>query len=129
MKTKNFLISGVVGGLVNFFLGWIFYAMLFKDFFPQPEENNMNMAMIFLGCLVYGLFMAYVFTKWAGITLAKTGATAGAIFGFFFALSVNLFMASSSELDLKMLVLDVAITIVMSAAMGTVIAMINDKLK
>lgn len=128
MKTKNFLISGIVGGIVNFFLGWVFYAMLFKDFFPQSSEEDMNLTMIFLGCLVYGLFMAYVFTKWAGITLAKTGALAGAIFGFFYALSVNLFMASSSELDLQVMLLDVAITIVMSGIIGAVIAVINDKL-
>lgn len=129
MNAKNVLVSGVVGGIVNFFLGWVFYAMLFKDFFPQSNEEDMDLTMIFLGCLVYGLFMAYVFVKWATISLAKTGALAGAIFGFFYALSVNLFMASSGELDVQVMLLDVAITIVMSAIIGAVIAVINGKLK
>lgn len=128
MKVKNFLIAGVVGGIVDFFLGWIFYGMLFKDFFPQ-DEANMNLEFIFLGCLVYGLFIAYIFTKWAGITQLATGATAGAVIGFFYALSVNFFMLSSKEADFKLLAIDVVITIVMSAVVGAIIALINDKIK
>lgn len=128
MKIKNFIIAGVVGGLVDFLLGWLFYGMLFKDFFPQ-DQANMHLEFIFLGCLVYGLFIAYIFTKWAGITEAGTGAKAGAVIGFFFALSVNLFMMSSKEPDYQMIVMDTAITIVMSAIVGAVIALVNGKLK
>jgi hypothetical protein len=128
MKMKNFIIAGVVGGLVNFLLGWLFYGMLFKDFFPQ-DDSNMRMVFIFLGCLIYGLFIAYIFTKWAGISHAATGAKAGAIIGFFFAVSVNLFMMSSSEPDIQRLVMDTAISIVMSAIVGAVIAVVNGKLK
>jgi xanthine/uracil permease len=39
MKTKNFLVSGIVGGIVYFLLGWLFYGFLFKDFFPPQEES------------------------------------------------------------------------------------------
>lgn len=128
MKIKNFVIAGIVGGIVNFLLGWLFYGELFKDFFPQ-DEATMRLEFIFLGCLVYGLFIAYIFTKWAGITHASTGAKAGAVIGFFFALSVNLFMMSAKEPDFHMLVMDTAITIVMSAIVGAVIALVNGKLK
>jgi hypothetical protein len=34
MNVKNFIIGGIVGGIVNFLLGWIIYGMLLKDFFP-----------------------------------------------------------------------------------------------
>lgn len=128
MKIKNFIVAGVVGGLVNFLLGWLFYGMLFKDFFPQ-DDSNMRMVFIFLGCLMYGLFIAYIFTKWAGISYAATGAKAGAIIGFFFAVSVNLFMMSSIEPDYQLLVMDTAISIVMSAIVGAVIAVVNGKIK
>ncbi len=48
MKAKNFLISGIVGGIVMFFLGWLFYVILFKDFFPpNPNEGNENILLIF----------------------------------------------------------------------------------
>ncbi len=129
MKTKNFLIAGIVGGIVDFFLGWLFYGMLFKDFFPEADQENMNLTMIFLGCMMYGLFVAYIFVNWAGITLAKSGAISGAIFGFFYGLTVNLFMASSKELDINTLVVDVFISIVMTAIIGAIIAVINGKLK
>ena len=127
MKMKNFLVAGIVGGIVDFLLGWVFYGMLFSDLYPEGE--NMNLIFIALGCLTYGLFMAYIFTKWAGIKHASTGAKAGAVIGFFYALSMNFYMYSSREVNYQNIVIDVAITIVMSAVVGAVIAMVNDKLK
>lgn len=128
MNIKNFVIAGIVGGIVDFFLGWLFYGMLFKDFFPQ-DEATMKLEFIFMGCLIYGLFISFIFTKWAGITQAATGAKAGAVIGFFYALSVNLFMMSSKEPNYEMLVMDTAITIVMSAIVGVAIAAVNGRLK
>jgi hypothetical protein len=130
MKMKNFIIAGVVGGIVNFLLGWLFYGMLFKDFFPQDEET-MKLELIFSGCLVYGLFMSYIFTKWAGITQATTGAKAGAIIGFFYSLSVNLFMIAEPKFGIsyETMVIDVAISVVSAAIIGAVIAIVNGKIK
>lgn len=131
MKIKNFIISGIVGGIVNFFLGWLFYGMLFKDFFPLEDESTMKLEFIFFGCLVFGLFIAYIFTKWAAITNAATGAKTGAVFGFFYSLSVNLFMLSNPKHGntYEMMIIDVAISIVMTAITGVVIAIVNGKLK
>lgn len=129
MKTKNFLVSGIAGGIVDFLLGWLFYGMLFKDSFPQPEESSNSMIMIFLGCLTYGLFMAYIFTKWAQITTAVTGAKAGATISLFIALAMNFFnMAMDSGAALQTAALDVAIGIVMGAIIGAVIGLVNGKL-
>ncbi len=58
MNFKNFLIAGIVGGIVNFLLGWVFYGMLFKDLYP--EDENTNLTLIFLGCITFGLFMSYI---------------------------------------------------------------------
>ena len=129
MKTKNFLISGIAGGIVDFFLGWIFYGMLFKDSFPQPEESSNAMVMIFLGCITFGLFMAYIYTKWAHISTAVTGAKTGAIIGFFIALSMNFFdLAMTTDASIQTAALDVGIGIVMGAIIGAVIGVINGKL-
>jgi phosphate/sulfate permease len=127
MKTKNFLVSGVVAGIFNFLLGWLFYGILFKDIYPEGE--NMNLVFTFLGCLTYGLFIAYVFTKWAGITISLTGIKAGAIIGFFTSLSMNFFMYSNRTVNYQSMALDVIITIVISAIMGAAIALINGKMK
>ncbi|MEO6347560.1 MAG: hypothetical protein ABIO60_06580 [Aquaticitalea sp.] len=129
MKTKNFLVSGVAGCIADYLLGWLFYGVLFTDFFPQPEESSNAMLMIFLGCLAFGLFMAYIFTKWAQITTALTGAKAGAIIALFLALYVNFFqLAMNSEASLQMFALDVALSVVMGAIVGAVIAAVNGKL-
>lgn len=130
MKTKNFLVSGVVAGIVYFLLGWLFYGILFKDFFPnQPEESTQTMVFIFLGCLTYGLFIAYIFTKWAQISTAGTGLKAGAVIGLFIALFYNFFnMAMMSEATYEMFAMDTAITIVTTAIIGAIAGAINGKL-
>lgn len=130
MKTKNFLISGVVGGIVNFLLGWLFYGILFKDFVPQPpEEGAENMVLIFLGSLTFGLFLAYIYTKWGQISTAVTGAKAGAVIGLFLGLFWNFFSAAMSAApDYQYFAIDVVITIVMSAIVGAVVAAINGKI-
>lgn len=129
MKTKNFLVSGLAGGIADFLLGWLFYGILFKDSFPQPEESSNAMVMIFLGCITFGLFMAYIFIKWANISTAATGAKAGAIIGLFIALFYNFFnMAMDSSATMQMLAMDIAISIVMAAIVGAVIGAVNGKL-
>lgn len=127
MKTKNFLVSGIVGGVINFLLGWVFYGILFKDIYPEGE--NMNLVFTFFGCLTYGLFIAYVFIKWAGIAIPLTGIKAGAIIGFFTSLSMNLYLYTYKPANYQNMVLDVIITIVISAIMGAAIAAINGKMK
>lgn len=129
MKTKNFLVAGLAGGVADFLLGWLFYGMIFKDSFPQPEESSNSMVMIFLGCITFGLFMAYIFIKWANISTAATGAKAGAIISFFISLAMNFFnMAMDSTSSFQTFALDVAIATVMGAIIGAIIGVVNGKL-
>tara|TARA_R110002049_G_scaffold71370_1_gene183863 strand:+ start:22507 stop:22899 length:393 start_codon:yes stop_codon:yes gene_type:complete len=129
MKTKKFIIAGIVGGIVNFLLGWLFYGILFLDTFPQPEENSQAMLFIFLGCLTFGLFIAYIYTYWAQISTAGAGAKAGAIIGLFVSLFYNFFNLSMlSDATIQLAALDVGISIVMSTIVGATIAMANGKL-
>jgi hypothetical protein len=128
MNVKNFLVSGIVGGIVQFLLGWLFYAILFKNSFPT--DGNENMVFIFLGCMTFGFFVSYIFTKWAGISNVATGFKAGAVIGLFMALYSNFFMNSmKSDIDYQTMGLDIVITIVMAALVGAVIALVNGKLK
>lgn len=129
MKTKNFLIAGIVGGIVDFLLGWLFYGIIFKNTFPQPEESTNTMLFIFLGCITFGLFVAYIYTRWAQISTAATGAKAGAIIGLFFGLFSNFFdMAMNPEAVLNIAALDVGISVVMTTIIGAVIGLVNGKL-
>lgn len=127
MKVKNFIIGGIVGGIVDFLLGWVFYGMLFKDIYPQDE--NTNLTFIFLGCMTFGFLMSYIFTKLAGITNPMTGLTAGAVIGFFNGLSMNFFMYSSMPLNTQSMATDVVICIVLGAGVGAAVALVNGKMK
>ncbi|MDI1306852.1 MAG: hypothetical protein PSX42_18645 [bacterium] len=129
MNVKNFLVSGIVGGIINFLLGWMLYGIIFKDAFPS--NGNENMLFIFLGCLTFGLLTAYIFTKWAGISNWITGFGAGAIIGLFMALYMDLFansMKPTADINFQIMALDIVITIVISAFTGAVIALVNGKL-
>lgn len=128
MNLKNFLVSGSIGGIVEFLLGWLLYGILFKDAFQTT--GNENMLFIFLGCMTFGFFVSYIFIKWAGITNFVTGFTAGAVIGLFFGLYSNFFMNSmASVVNYQTMALDIVITIVMSALVGATVALVNGKLR
>ena len=129
MKTKNFLVSGLVGGIVAFFLGWLIWGILFADFFPQPEESSNSMIMIALGSLSYGLLISYIFVKWAQISTAATGAKGGAVLGLLLALYFDFFqLAMNPDVTYQMVGLDVVLCIVFGAVIGAVIGAVNGKL-
>lgn len=130
MKTKNFLGAGILGGMVNFLLGWLFYGILFINVFPQSEESSQSMLFIFLGCMTFGLFVSYIYTQWAQISTIATGAKAGAIIGLFVGLFFNFFnLAMNSEAVLNLAALDVGISVMMTAITGGVIGLVNGKIK
>jgi len=130
MKTKNFLVSGLVGGVVAFFLGWLIWGIIFKSFFPEPpEQSTNNMVMIFLGSLSYGLLLSYIFVKWAQVSTASGGAKAGAALGLLVALYFDFFqLAMNPEATYQMMALDVVLSIVFGAIIGAIIGAVNGKL-
>ena len=127
MNVKNFLISGIVGGIVDFLLGWVCYGMLFKDLYPQNE--NTNLVFIFLGCMTFGLFIAYIFNKWAHITNPVTGMKAGATIGLFSSVSMNLFMYSGMQVNYQNMAIDIAISTFIGTIMGAAVALVCSKMK
>lgn len=127
MNVKNFLISGILVGIVNFLLGWVFCGMLFKDVYPQNEHANL--AFTFLGCLTFGLFIAQIVNKWAHITKLLTGLKSVATIGLFSSLSMNLFMYSGMEVNYQNMVIDIPISTFIGAMMGGIIALVCAKMK
>jgi hypothetical protein len=132
MNAKIFLVSGIVGGLVNFLLGWLLYGIVFESQFPVKEGDVMNITMIALGSLVSGLFVAYIFTKWAHISNWMTGIKSGAFLGLFLALYWNFFInvkKSTDNIDWQIFGLDTVLTIVLTALTGAAIAIVCNKMK
>lgn len=128
MNLKTVSVSGIVGAIVNFLLGWLFYGMLFMDSFDQPEEGSNTMLLIFLACLVFSVFIAYIYDHWAQIKTAATGAKAGAIIGFFLGLNYNIWAMIMDDRTMQTFILDVALSIVMTGITGAVIGLVIGKL-
>ncbi|WP_323788000.1 hypothetical protein [Psychroserpens sp.] len=129
MNTKTFLVSGLIGGIVDWLLGWLFYGILLADYFPQPAESTKTMVCILAGCLTFGFFVSYIFNRWAQISTAATGAKAGAIIGFFMGLNASLFnMALVKGVTYQMFAIDLVVSIILAAIVGAVVGIVNGKL-
>lgn len=129
MNLKKFIVGGILGGLVDWVLGWLFYGMIFKNTFPM-NDSTMNMVMITAGCFTFGFFISYLFTGLTSISNLTTGLKAGAIIGLFQGLFSG-FFANQSTLTphYRVLAIGVVISIVMTAAIGATVATVNKKMK
>jgi hypothetical protein len=131
MNSQKFIVGGLVGGIVYFLLGWLFYGMLLKDFMAnnlstsmRPDAETIWWALI-LGQFAAGFLLAYIIGK-AGATSAGAGAGVGFIVGLLTCLGFDLTMygVSTTITSLKGLAADVAVFSVMSAIVGSVVGLV-----
>ena len=132
MNNKT-LIGGIVGGIVYFFLGWLFYGMLLADFttsnFNQcaalPMDSMIWWALI-ASNFIWGFFSAVIF-EWTNTSSPMAGAQKGAIIGIMTGLAFDLGMYSMTTIysNMTALIVDVATMTLMSAIVGAVIGYIR----
>lgn len=132
MNTKKFLTGTVVGGIVLFLLGYLFYGMALSSFFNQhstaPAGAMKAMSEIIwwaliLGNLAGGALLTYIFLRLGNVNSFGAGARTGAAIGLFMALSIDLVRyATENAFDLTAMVADVVVSIVMTAIAGGIIA-------
>lgn len=123
MNSKSFVLASLAGGITDFLLGWLFYGMIFSQYFPQEMPN---MLFIALGCLTFGILLAYIFVRWANITTFVGGLKAGATVGFIVGLMSNFFMRANSEIvDYENFAIDMVISLVIGAIVGAVVGMVH----
>ena len=128
MDTKKFLIGSLVGGIVLFLLGFLFYVALLGPFFETHSgggsfaKDPPNMLFIILGNLATAALLSYIFSKWAGIKTAATGLQAGAVIGLLSGLGYDLIMYGTADLmDITGTIVDVIIYTIMLAVAGAAI--------
>lgn len=131
MNVKNFFIGGIVGGIVDFLMGWLIWGILLKDTFPKPSgAGPENMLFIFLGCMAFGFMISYIFAQGEGISNYVTGIKVAAGVGLFMSLSNNFFYNMYKDtMDVKMVAIDVVASIIVAAVVGALIAIVNGKMK
>ncbi len=127
MDTRKFLLGSLVGGIVLFVLGYLFYVVLFSSFFSShgtgtAMKDPPDMLFIILGNLANGALISYIFTKWAGIKTAATGLEAGAVIGLLVGLSWDLVMYGvSNMMDITGTMVDVLVYTAMCGIAGAAI--------
>jgi len=129
MNTK-LLFGGIIGAVVLFLLGWLLYGILLADTMAQytnpacarPMEE-MNMGMMILGNLFWGLTLSYILSNWSGAVNMTSGATAGAVIGCLYALAYGFMMYSTTTMvnSITPVILDAVISAVMYGAAGAAI--------
>jgi len=127
MNTKKFFLSGIVGGIVYFFVGYLVYGKLMSDFFMKNAGTasgvNRNMDQyvwwsLVLGNLCMGFLLSFVFVK-SGVKSAGTGLLTGAVLGLLSAGSYDFVSFATSNLStVKGAVADVGVFALMSAVAG-----------
>jgi hypothetical protein len=131
MNVKNFIVGGIVGGIVDFLMGWLVWGILLKDVMPKPEgAGPENMMFIFLGCMCFGFLISYVFSQGQGISQCVPGIKMALGIALFISLSNNFFYNMYKEtIDFKLMGIDVIASAVVGVVVGAVVAVVNGKMK
>ena len=138
MNTKKLFIGGIVGGIINFFLGYLFYGKLLMNYFAEhhgPTQGFMRadpVAMPFLiylilGNLLIGFLLAYIFLK-ARINSFGGGLVTGGVIGLLYTAAYDCLQYATTTLMSKHGCLaDIIASAIMTAISGAVIALVIGK--
>lgn len=136
MNQKTIL-GGIAGGVAFFFLGWIIYGMLMKDYMAantnscasRPEAEFVWWALI-VSNLVWGFIIALIFS-WRNISSVAEGVKTAAIFGLLIGICYDMMFYSMSTMfsNMTMVIVDVIVGTIMSAIGGAVIAAVMTRNK
>lgn len=137
MNTSKFVIGGLIGGILFFFLGWLIYGMLLMDFMSQhmsaaaagvmrPEAEWPWWAMI-TGNFGLGFLLSFVINK-SNVASVSNGAVTGAVVMFLMSFSVNFMMYAQMNLsDLTSIVVDMIASAAIGAVVGSVLGWWNGR--
>jgi putative flippase GtrA len=128
INTKNFIIGGVVGGMVYFFLRWLIYGVLIST--QYPPSGDAGLISILLGSLTIGFLITFLFQKYKQITTPLTAFRSGLKLGVFFGL-INVFFQNTDlfSAEIPMMVWEILITIIVTSFTAGAIGFVLHKLE
>lgn len=133
MNTGRIIIAGILGGIVAFLLGWVFYGMLLMDFFTENAgsasgvmraEDEMGYVPLMVGNIAWGLLFAVVLARRnGGVGTFGGGLKVGALLGFLIAVAYDLISLGTTHImNTNGVLADIVLGTVMSALIGGVVA-------
>lgn len=137
MNTNKVLVSGILGGIVYFLLGWLVYGILLMDFMAtnssagvMKSQDDFAWWALIASNLIFGILIAYVLIAVGNITSTGKGVTTAAVIGLLTASGYDLGLYATSNVStLKGLIVDVMAITVMSAIVGAVVVTVSKKIK
>jgi hypothetical protein len=133
MTSRNFLVGGIIAGIAYFFLGWIVYGILLKDFMHANAGTATNVDRaedqfvwwsLALGNLVLGFLLAYVMDRRKSVS-ASSGAMTGITVGLLMAAGIDLIIYGTTNLaTIKFIAADIAAMAVISGLAGGITGLI-----
>jgi uncharacterized membrane protein len=137
-NSKRFFISGLVGGIVSFFVGFLIYGILLAKLMDASTgsatnvmrgANEMVYWSIILGSIFMGFTLAYIF-ELGKIKSIGSGIMVGAIAGILIIAGHDFTSYGTSNLfNLNGLFADVIASTIMQAITGAAIGFVNSKMK
>jgi len=129
------IISTIVVGVLLFLLGWLFYGMLFMDFFKANFENYDNLMKkdmilwaLIVGSLVQAFLLAWIYPiGYKGGSPTKEGLMYGIYMGLFLALPMIFYTIGEMRITKKGAAVDGLIEFVMILLAGLVTGWIYGK--
>jgi hypothetical protein len=131
MNTKAIL-AGLAGGVFAFFAGWLIYGMLLMDFMMSHTTMYVGLmkeppdfVFIIISNLVYGLFFAFIFHRWANVKTLAGGFMNGMIISAFIVISFDASMYAFYNLfDMTAMGVDVVVGTIFGGLTGSVVGLV-----
>ncbi|MEL6194845.1 MAG: hypothetical protein AAFR66_22480 [Bacteroidota bacterium] len=107
MNTNKILLSGLLGGVAAFFIGFLVFGIGLAGILESNmgsatgvmrADSDLNMVPMILGHLGIGMLLSYIFGHWASISTFSTGLKSGAIVGFMVGFIVHMINLGSTYL-------------------------------
>src|SRR5262245_18656193 len=126
------ILAAIVGGVVMFLLGFVFFGILLTSFFKEHTvvysglvKEPVEIPLIFLFNLVWAWLIAVVM-EWSGIRNLASGAKAGAAIMFLLYLGGNIQQYAFMNLytSIMPLVVSVLVVTVLGAVAGAVMGLV-----
>jgi len=92
------LVAGIVGAIVSSVVGWLIWGTLLANYFASTLSalgktviaGQPRVLPLIAAQFAFGFFYAFIFVRWAKVQSLASGLFAGAVIGFFIALTGDL---------------------------------------
>jgi len=128
------ILSTIVVGIILFLLGWLFYGIIFADFFKQyyghisRAEGDMKIWAFIVASFVQAFFLYMIYSKgYQGGSPMMEGLRFGLLIAFFSAIPYILFTWGGMPVTYQAVIRDGIIIFVMLVIAGTLTGIIHGK--